>query len=175
MPIDPKLIPYLIAVPLALLFLFLRLRGMQQDRRLRLELLWVTPLLLLAFSGLAFAQAPPVGSDWIWLAAALALGGVLGWYRGRMMQISVDPETHAVNTRASAAAMYFIVAILVARFGLRFLAVGQAEAWHISVTLITNLFLVFAVGLLGVQRLEMFLRAQRLLTQARAARAAQTT
>jgi hypothetical protein len=108
--------------------------------------------------------------DWLWMAIALALGGGFGWYRGKMMHISVDPESHVVNTRASAAAMYFIVVILLARIGLRYVALDQAQAWHLSVTLITGLFLVFAVGLLGIQRLEMFLRAQRLLAEARAAK-----
>ena len=40
--------------------------------------------------------------------------------------------------------------------------------------LISGLFLVFAVGLLGVQRVEMFLRSQRLLSEARATKAAQS-
>jgi hypothetical protein len=109
--------------------------------------------------------------DWLWMGVALALGGALGWYRGKMMHITVDPETHVVNARASAAAMYFIVLVLLARLGLRYVALGEAQAWHVKATLITGLFLVFAVGLLGVQRLEMFLRARRLLVEARAASA----
>jgi hypothetical protein len=168
-------LPYLIAVPVVLVVLFLRMRGLQTDRRLRIEWLWVTPALLIVFSVVAFLPSPPAGLDWAWLAIALALGGALGWYRGKMMHISVDPETHAVNTRASPGAMIFIVLVLVARLGLRYVAVGQAQAWHLSLTLITGLFLVFAVGLLGVQRLEMFLRAQRRLGEARAARAAAQT
>ena len=170
-------LPYLIAVPLALMFLFFRLRRMQQARRLRVEWLWVTPALLTVFTVLAFLPAPPAGMDWLWMALALVFGGALGWYRGKMMHITVDPETHVVNTRASPAAMYFIVLVLVARMGLRYVALGEAQAWHVKATLITGLFLVFAVGLLGVQRIEMFLRAQRLLVEARAGTgsAAQTT
>jgi hypothetical protein len=168
-------LPWLIGVPVALFFLFLRLRSMQTERRLRVELLWVTPAILAAVTVLSFMPAPPAGTDWAWIGAALIFGGALGWYRGKMMHISVDPQTHVVNTRASPAAMYFIVLILVARLGLRYVAMDEAKAWHVSVTLITGLFVVFALGLLGVQRLEMFLRAQRLLGEARAVRAAQTS
>ena len=164
-------LPFLIGLPLVLIVLFFRLRGMRTERPLRIEWLWVTPALLTAVTVMTFLPAPPQGMDWIWIALALVVGAVLGWYRGKMMHISVDPETHVVNTRASPAAMYFIVLILAARFGLRYVAMGEAQTWHLSVTLITGLFVVLAVGLLGVQRVEMFIRAQRLLGEARKAKA----
>ncbi len=163
-------LPYLIGIPIVLLVMALRLRGMSQGRRLRLEWLWVTPALLIVVTVLALAPNPPAGLDWAYLAAAFVFGAVLGWYRGKMMHITVDPETHALNSKASPAALYFIVLIVAARVGLRYLAVGQAGAWHLSVGLLTGLFLAFAVGLLGVQRVEMWLRANRLLAEARAPR-----
>jgi hypothetical protein len=169
------MLPYLIAAPIILVVLFLRMRSLSQTRRLRVEWLWVTPAILIGLTALSFAPAPPTGSDWIWLGVALVLGGALGWYRGKMMHIGVDPETHILSTRASAAAMYFIVLLLVARLGLRYVAIDEAQSWHLSPTLISGAFLVFAVGLLGVQRVEMFLRAQRLLSEARASRAAAQT
>src|SRR5437762_1876573 len=141
-----KYTPYLIGVPLALLFLFFRLRRLQRDRRLRVEWLWVTPALLGVVTVLTFLPAPPQGMDWLWIALALAIGGGLGWYRGKLMHIAVDPETHAINSRASPAALYFVVVVLLVRFGLRYVAMGEANSWHISATLITGLFLVFAVG-----------------------------
>jgi hypothetical protein len=68
--------------------------------------------------------------------------------------------------------MIFIVAILAIRFALRGLAMTQASSLHLSIAMITGAFMAFAVGLFGVQRVEMFLRASRLLSEARAARAA---
>ncbi len=88
-----------------------------------------------------------------------------------MMHISVDPETHALNTKASPAAMIFIVAIIAIRFALRGVAMGEASTLHLTVGVITGAFMAFAVGLFGVQRLEMALRATRLLGEARAAKA----
>ena len=88
-----------------------------------------------------------------------------------MMHISVDPETHALNTKASPAAMIFIVALVAIRMFLRGVAMGEASTLHLSVAVITGAFMTFAVGLFGVQRLEMALRANRLLGEARMARA----
>jgi len=165
-------IPYLIGIVILVLVMAWRLRRMSQSRPLRLELLWVTPAIFTALTVLLLIPQPPQGIAWVYLAVAFAIGGGLGWWRGKLMHITVDPETHALNTRASPAAMIFIVAIIAIRFALRGVALGQASTLHLTVGVITGLFMAFAVGLFGVQRLEMFLRASRLLAEARAARAA---
>ena len=144
-----------------------RLRELSRPRPLRLERLWVVPVLLALMMAVLLAQAPPKGLDWLSLALALAVGGGLGWVRGSTMAIAVDQQTHALNVRASPAAIVFVLALVALRFGLRSVLVGNAPFLHLSATLITDLFLVFAVGLLGVQRVEMAIRARRLLAQAR--------
>jgi hypothetical protein len=88
-----------------------------------------------------------------------------------MMEITVDPQTHALNMRASPAAIIFLVALLLIRFGLRAALATESHAWGLKAALITDGFILFALGLLGVQRLEMALRARRLLGEARTARA----
>ena len=167
--------PYYVIIPIVLIVLVLRLRSMSKGRPLKIEWLWLTPALLILMAGLLLAQFPPVGMDWAWLPLPLALGGVLGWYRGKMMHIEVDQETHALQSRASPAALYLIVAIVVLRYALNFLARTEAQAWRISPQFITDLFMMFGVGVIGVQRVEMMLRARRLLTEARAAKALQTS
>ena len=168
-----SVIPYLIAGAFFVVLMAWRLRRMSQTRPLKLELLWVTPALLLAIAVLTILPQPPQGAiEWAWLAVGFALGGAFGWWRGTLMHISVDPETHALNTKASAAGMIFIVAIIAIRIALRGVAMAQASSLHLSVGVITGAFMTFAVGLFTVQRVEMFLRASRMLTEARAARAA---
>ena len=162
----------LISIALVAIILAFRMKRLTQGRPLKLEWLWVTPAIMLVVTAAAMAVAPPMGLDWAWLAAGLALGGVLGWYRGKTMHIAVEPETHALSARASPAALIFLVALIAVRYGLRYVAVGEMQAWRLSAALITDGFLVFALGLLGVQRLEMALRARRLLAEARAAKAA---
>lgn len=165
-------LPYLIGGVIFVLIMAWRLRSMSQTRPLRLELLWVTPAIILALTALILAPQPPQGVEWAYLGAGLAIGGAFGWWRGKLMRITVDPETHALNVRASPAGMIFIVVIIAIRFALRGVAMGQASSLHLSVGVITGVFMAFAVGLFGVQRLEMFLRARRMLGEARAARAA---
>lgn len=167
-----RILPYVIGGAIFIVLMVFRLRRMSQSRRLRVEFLWITPALLIAIAVLSIVPQPPVGIEWAWLGVALVLGSALGWYRGKMMHITVDPETHALNTKASPAAMLFILLIVAARVGLRYLALGEANTWHVSAALIADIFIVSAVGLFGVQRIEMWLRANRLLREARAAKAA---
>ncbi len=164
-------LPYAIGIVVLVVVMAFRLRRMSQTRPLKIEWLWVTPALLTALTVLSLIPQPPQGLGWAWLAGGLVLGGALGWYRGKMMHIIVDPETHAVNTKASPAAMIFIVALIAIRMALRGVAMTEASTLHLSVAVITGAFMTFAIGLFGVQRLEMALRATRLLKEARAARA----
>lgn len=93
------------------------------------------------------------------MAVALALGGVLGWRRGALMRITIDPETHELNQQASPAAMLFILVLIIIRQGLRM----EASTMGFNVAFITDLLVVFALGLFSATRLEMFLRARRML------------
>jgi hypothetical protein len=167
-----QFLPYLIGLPLLFLIVVYRLRRMSTSRPLRLEWLWITPAIFVALTAAAMANAPPTGLDMLWLACALGLGGVLGWYRGKSMKVDLDPETHALSARGSPAAMIFLVALILMRSVLRGVSMSLGGAWGFSPTLVTDVFLVFAIGLLSVQRIEMALRARRLLADARAAKAA---
>ena len=163
--------PYAIGIVVLVVVMAFRLRRMSQTRPLKVEWLWVTPVLLTVLTVVSLIPQPPEGLGWAWLAGGLVVGGALGWYRGKMMHILVDPETHAINTKASPAAMIFIVALIVIRMALRGVAMTEASTLHLSVAVITGAFMTFAIGLFGVQRLEMALRATRLLKEARAAKA----
>jgi len=44
---------------------------------------------------------------------------------------------------------------------------GRGGLFHMSPATLTDILVAFALGLLAVQRLEMFLRARRLLAEAR--------
>jgi hypothetical protein len=165
-PQQAKLLSYAITGAVILLVVFLRLRRMNQIRPLKLEMLWIVPATYLTLFALLVIYAPgrPTGTDWLWLAAAAAAGGVVGWYRGKMMQIIVDPQTHALNQKASPAAMILLLAILGVRFGLRF----EADSWGLNIALVTDASVAFVVAMFSVLRVEMFLRARRMLTEARA-------
>ncbi len=165
-----QLISYVITGVVVAAVLALRLRGMSRMRRLRLETLWVVPAIYLIFAGVMFYQFPPPPIGWAISGAALLAGAAIGWQRGKLMQIHVDPETHALNQKASPAAMIFIVVLIVVRMAAKsVLATGGGTGFHLSAMLVTDVLIALALGLFAATRLEMFLRARRMLGEVRAA------
>ena len=126
-------------------------------------------LILILLASSLLWQFPPQGMEWLWIALVFAVGGAVGWQRGRMMTITVDPVTHDLNQQASPAAMILLVGLVVIRLGLRSVLTEEASVLHLTVNFITDAFVILGVGLLTVTRLEMFLRARKLLIEARAA------
>jgi hypothetical protein len=149
----------------------LRLRSLNRERRLKLELMWILPALLVIGMVLALVQFPPHGRDWLWLAAVFAVGAAIGWWRGKLIPIAIDPNTHLLNTKPSPAAILFLLGLFVVRFALRAFLESEATAWRLNAVLLTDGFIVLGVALLAVSRVEMALRAWGLLRHARAAKA----
>ncbi|MBY8826700.1 CcdC protein domain-containing protein [Hephaestia mangrovi] len=154
------------AIPFAIIavVMILRIRRMSRMRPLRIEQLWIVPALYLAVVTMLFVQHPPSVQGWASAAIALVAGGVLGWQRGKLMRIHVDPETHALNQQASIAGMAFLVVLV---FG-RFVAETASGSMHMNVGMIVDTLAALALGMFSVQRLEMYLRAKRMLAEARA-------
>ncbi|HEY0052322.1 MAG TPA: CcdC protein domain-containing protein [Caulobacteraceae bacterium] len=161
----PILIPLFIAVPLMLL-------RNRNARRLHPERLWIIPLLitLLIGSGLyfnAFAETPgraPVHLDvaaYGIMALGLVLGGLFGWWRGKMTEISRNAAGE-LYAKASALGIILILAVLVLRRGLNAALASNAAAWHLDAVAITDAFMVFVVGMIIMQRVEMYIRAKRI-------------
>jgi len=167
MPMSPTQL--LITGGVVLAVLLLRMRGMSRARPLKTETLWVAPAIFAAITGLTLWQTPPSVSDAPWLAGVAVLGAIVGWYRGKMMRITVDPQTHALSQAASPLALLFLLAVFALRYGLRYLLGAEAHAWSISVNLLADAPLVFIVAMFALTRVEMFIRAERLLAEARAA------
>jgi hypothetical protein len=160
-------LPYLIP----LVFIVLAVMRNMRARNLRIERLWLAPVLVLLATVMAFSQQKPPGPMMIGVdLLAIALGAALGWWRGRFTLINVDPATHALTSKTSPVGMLLILAVFALRYGLRGVATQNASALHISVIDITDAFLLLAVGLVCAQRLEIAMRATRLLSEVRAAR-----
>jgi hypothetical protein len=156
-------IGYAITFAIILVVFGLRMRRMGKMRPLRLETLWIVPSLYLAITAWMFVQLPPTGSVAIASAAALIAGAAVGWKRGTMMHIHVDPQTHALNQKASPAAMIFLL-VLVA---VRSLGRGVLGAEGVSPAMFTDPLIAFALGMLTLTRVEMYFRGRRLLEEAR--------
>ena len=163
-PVHQTWVTYAITIGIIVMIMALRMRGMSKMRPFKLGSLWIVPAVYLVVAALMFAQVPPTG--WVAIACivGLLIGAAVGWQRGKMMHIHVDPETHALNQKASPAAMFFLIALIVVRAGARSV-LGQSGA--ISPAMLTDPLIAFALGMFTLTRLEMYLRAKRLLEEAR--------
>jgi len=163
---DPnKLLPLLL--PVLILALIVR-RGLR-ERRLNADRLWVMPVLLLVVAGSSLYATPP--TDPIGYAAvgvAALLGAAIGWWRGRLTNITVNPDTHELTSRTSPVGVLVIAGIYLLRYGVRYLMDNNPGAVPVHAAFVTDALMVLAIAMLAVQRLEMWLRAERLLKAARA-------
>jgi hypothetical protein len=149
-------------------------RRNSRPRQLRIERLWIRPLLfaLIVSATLAATPFPLDPLSLIVLAIALAVGAALGWQRGRFMHIDVHPETHDITSRVSPVGMIFILAILALRLLLRGAALESRSTLGLPAAAITDGLILLLGAMIIAQSLEMWLRARRLLDEARAAKAA---
>jgi len=145
--------------------LFFRLRRMSKERPLKPEQLWIVPAIYLMAVGWLFARGTPDLTGWLICGATFLLGCALGWQRGRMMHISVNPETGTLNQKASIAGMLFIVGLI----AVKIVAQMESSQLHLNLALLTQAFGSFGLGLFTMQRVEMYLRAKKLLEEARSA------
>jgi hypothetical protein len=166
MPASSSLTPTIITVLIVGVVMALRLRRLNQTRTLNLRSMWIFPGVLTVMAVALLVQLPPRGGEWLWLGVAIAIGAVFGWWRGKLVPISVHPENGTLETRTSPIALLFLVVLMAVRYLARGVLESEAGAWHLSFALITDAFVVLATALFVVSRLEMTLRATRLLNPA---------
>jgi hypothetical protein len=145
--------------------LALRFRSMSRERPLKLKSLWIVPTVYLLLAGSMLVALPPPLMGWGLVALGLALGLVVGWHRGKLIRIERNAETGELRQRASPLAMLLLVALVVLKLGARQVFGASAATQPGSgAMLLTDAFLGFALGLLSATRLELYLRARRLLS-----------
>jgi hypothetical protein len=168
MPTPPPNAPYwTYMIPLVAIALVI-LRN-SRARRLRIETLWIMPVVILALVGLSFSQqGMPTPLMLAIDIGALAIGAGLGWWRARFTHITVDPATHDLTSKASPIGMLIILAIFALRYVIRIYAAQSAGSLGVSANAVADGALVVSVGLVCAGRLELALRASRLLNEARA-------
>lgn len=161
-------LPTLMPIAIVAIVVAIRWWRGQKMRRLRLETMWVMPAIFTGVAVVLYTSMPPTGWGWLACATAVAVGLMLGWQRGRLMQIAVDPLTHRLEHRPSPAALLFIVALLLVRTALKqAMAHGGAGVMHLSAATVTDAFVALGWGVIVAQRIEMFVRARALLATAR--------
>lgn len=141
-----------------------------RPRKVRLEMLWIAPLLITALIGMGVVftphRAPFTPVDYAVFAAAIAVGAGIGWMRAKTVRLVVDPDTHNVTSSVSVVGLMIIGAVFVVRFGLRQAAGLEAQSLHMDPAVIEDGLLLLAAGLVVAQRVEIFIRARRLIEAA---------
>jgi hypothetical protein len=158
----------IVAIAVALVVLTLRMRKMRQARPLKIERLWMLPAFYAAVAVVLYAIVPPRGALLLYTLGALAVGLTLGWIRGKLMTIHVDPETHEVSQQGSRLAMLFIAVLMVVRLAADKLMPAESDVDPAVMLATTDVLLAFGCGIIAAQRLEMGMRARELLAEARA-------
>ncbi|NBB65628.1 DUF1453 family protein, partial [Pseudomonas sp. ODNR1LW] len=90
------------------------------------------------------------------------LGGFAGWYRGKTITIEKEPDG-SLMAQASPLGLILLAALFAGRTALRSLIESHAAEWHLNAMAVTDAFLVFAMGLIVLQRVEIYIRAKRVL------------
>ncbi len=164
---SPQVLGPLIGLAIALPLIFLRNR---RPRTLNPQYMWVMPAIFVPLMGFALwgtsmdPSAPHVAFDalaWAILGIGLILGGAFGWWRGKMTTI----EKHADGTlkaQASPIGLILIIAVMLGRRALSAFLEPHAAGWGLNALAITDAFLLFVVGMIVMQRVEMFIRARRI-------------
>ncbi|MEA1082883.1 CcdC protein domain-containing protein [Sphingomonas sp. CD22] len=155
-------ISYVVPLVVVAVVMAIRWKRMGRVRPLTLEHLWILPAIYAVVIGVTFARFPPQGWGWAFCLVAVGLGAALGWQRGKMMRITLDPETHRLGQTSSPAALLFIVLLIVVRSSARG-ALSYAGPVGLDPMAITDVLMALALGLFSAQRLEMYLRGKRML------------
>jgi hypothetical protein len=164
----------LIAILVLLPLLYRRMRKLSRGMPLKLNRLWLRPALILAACALVLFGPQPgqavrvfTAMDWAWLALAAMAGAAGGWQMGRTMAIEVHPEDGTLMVKGGQAAMLVIVVLILLRLGLKTGLQLEGQALHWDVLLISDAAIVFTALLFTVRAAEMYLRAKKVLEQAK--------
>jgi hypothetical protein len=154
-------------LPLVVVGIVLVLRN-RQARPLRLERLWVRPVMSVLMVALVLFQFPPplTLTSFGLMLVGLGVGGAVGWQRGRFMKLEVHPETQAVMARMSSLGMVFVLAVIGLRIWLQS-TLAQSPVAGLSAAAVTDSLMILAGAMMLVQQIEITLRARQLLAQAR--------
>jgi len=139
----------------------------RRARELNLQSLWVRPLLAITIIGTMLYQSPPplTLASFAVMAAAVAIGGALGWQRGRLTRLEIHPVSKIITARVSPVGVILVLGLIAARMILRSALAGSRLDGPDLVLLADGLVVMAALTML-VQQVEITLRARRLLAQA---------
>lgn len=159
------------------------LRRSGRAQRVKMGRAWVLPAigLLSAWNTLSGEPFPSLVAILI-LVAGSALGIAAGWFRALHVELTVDPETGEVMSKATPIGTYLIIGFMALRILLGYAFHGApgtgvphapsigAAKHGVDLFRLADAALLFSTFMSATQRLEIFRRARPLLAQHRAAK-----
>ncbi|MEO6432528.1 MAG: hypothetical protein ABIO29_00930 [Sphingomicrobium sp.] len=165
---DHKMLMTLLPFAVLALVFALRFRSMNKERPLDLKRIWILPGVLIVLAAMTLSAMPPDTTTLMWAALALAVGAVIGWYRGKTIAIHHDPQTGQLTQKPSLIGFLLVVVLVGLKFGARSLfgidpAAATGATPDPAAAMFTDILLAFAIGLLVATQAEVTLRAKRLM------------
>jgi membrane protein CcdC involved in cytochrome C biogenesis len=141
----------------------LRLTRMLRPQPLDPSRMWVLPGVLAALSVYLVSRlTSPSPTFFAFLVGAVVIGGGLGWLRAKTIRLSLDAGGRII-AQGSAAAVIFLVALIVVRILLRWAVISRAVTLPLAPHEFDAIFLVLAASLFVARTAEMAIRARQLL------------
>jgi len=162
-------------LPLVIALLIV-LRRSGRAKKVRVERAWLTPILAILGVWATLSREPlPGGVALAILVGAAAIGIGAGYYRALHIELSLDPETGQVMSKATPFGTILIAVFLVMRFGLDYAFNGgwqpgpprfvMPPPQHgVDVLRLADAALIFSTAMTIAQRVEILRRAHTLLT-----------
>jgi hypothetical protein len=167
--------PYL--VPLLVVALMARRLIKNPPRKVRVNALFVLPLIAIAGTAATIAYSPVPPLFWmVGYAVALAAGGGVGFLTAHHQEFNLDTDTGTITSRATPVGTILVFALFALRYGLKLafpqIAGAPPGTHHPSADLIawTDAGLIFSAALLTARAATTWLRARPLLLAHRAAK-----
>ena len=170
---DRQTTTYFVTFLIVALIVALRIWRGSRERRLRVERLWIRPAIICAVLGFSIYGQPLPMTAPILLALAVAtlVGLAVGVYRGRMVKVSINVDTHIFTSKTSPWGTLIFLGRMVVRIGARFALWESHDIGGITVNaIIDGLTLFYAGNVIGMQ-IDVWMRARKLLADAIAAKA----
>jgi hypothetical protein len=160
-------------LPLGIVLLII-LRRSGRAQKVRVDRVWVTPLLSALAIWSQMSREPTPGILAIAIIAAAALIGIgAGYFRALHIELSRDLATGEVMSKATQFGTLLIVFFLLVRSGLAYLTkgsfgpglaqAGQVQRHGVDIFRLADAATIFATAMMLAQRLEILRRAHLLL------------
>lgn len=168
-----QLAPYI--APAIVLALLVWRGARAKPRPVRLSRMWISPLIVgaMTVATLALTAKPEIAVIAAYAAAALAGAGI-GHLFGRHLELSIDPATGAISSKATPVGTFLVIGLFLVRYGLKivFPELNAQPAAHPSADVLvwTDGALVFGCALVVSQALTIWLRTRPLVAGHQAGR-----